>query len=115
MGPTLFKRSRAEYCPLKIRAKTCADGNAVSTEAAIWPGGSSMLMAMVFFYLLFYKWQHNNITATIYKWQHTNIQMLALTSKVPMRCNGSRKKIFMTLENNMLAFTHLLRALSLHI
>jgi hypothetical protein len=37
------------------------------------------------------------------------------TSKVPVRCNGSRKKIFMTLENNMLAFTHFLRALSLHI
>jgi hypothetical protein len=37
------------------------------------------------------------------------------TSKVLVRCNGSRKKIFMTLENNMLAFTHFLRALSLHI
>jgi hypothetical protein len=48
MGPTLFKRSRAEYYPLEIRAKNCADGNAVSTEAAIWHGGSSMLMAMVF-------------------------------------------------------------------
>jgi hypothetical protein len=67
MGPTLFKRSRAEYCPLEIRAKTCADGNAVSTEAAIWHGGSSMLMAMIFFTFYF-----TNGSTTISQQQYTN-------------------------------------------
>jgi hypothetical protein len=47
--------------------------------------------------------------------QNTWAYCLSKISKVPVRCNGSRKKNFMTLENNMLAFIHFLRALSLHI
>jgi hypothetical protein len=54
------------------------------------------------------------ILAGLYEGRDTLLYSTIL-AKCPCVATALEKKIFMTLENNMLVFTYFLRALSLHI